>query len=167
MEHWLGLKTVYGLTNAANYSLRVSLEDQWGNTSEVFYNNFKLDFLVKRSDPLLQIKLMEKLKESVFSTFQNYTLNISGYVESPAGNALGGHNGHPFTTKDNDNDSSSGNCAVIFKGAWRYTACHSSNLNGLNKNNATADYALSITWSTWTGQYHSLKSVQMAIKRNL
>ena len=86
---------------------------------------------------------------------------------SPAGHALGSHNGHPFTTKDNDKDSSTGNYAVIFKGALWYTACHTSNLNGLNKNNATADYVLSITWSSQTGQYHSLKSAQIAIKKNL
>ena len=40
------MKTVYGLTNFANYSLRISMEDQWGNQEEVVYQRFKLDYPV-------------------------------------------------------------------------------------------------------------------------
>jgi len=48
------------------------------------------------------------------------------------------HNGRSFTTKDQDNDPSSINCAksdgVI--GAWWYLDCRTSNLNGVYRNGA-------------------------------
>lgn len=35
-----------------------------------------------------------------------------------ANDSLTYHNGYPFTTKDQDNDIDSYNCAVEWKGAW-------------------------------------------------
>ena len=48
-----------------------------------------------------------------------------------SGDQMAQHNGRRFTTKDRDQDEHSGNCAVIYKGAWWYFWCHASNLNGL------------------------------------
>ena len=39
--------------------------------------------------------------------------------------------GTKFSTLDRDNDTWRNNCAERFKGAWWYTACLNSNLNGL------------------------------------
>jgi ficolin len=71
-----------------------------------------------------------------------------------------------FTTKDKDHDTYGDNCAVNFTGAWWYTKCHSSNLNGWNYgNNNKTPYAKGIIWRSWTTYYYSLKSVQMAVRQ--
>ena len=74
-------------------------------------------------------------------------------------------NGAPFSTIDNDNDNYDGNCAINYMGAWWYTACHASNLNG--QNYGTSDptpYAKGITWSAFSTQDQSLKWDIMAIR---
>ncbi|KAL9983039.1 hypothetical protein ACROYT_G005163 [Oculina patagonica] len=48
-----------------------------------------------------------------------YKLSLGSYSGS-AGDSLSYHNGHPFSTKDQDNDSWDYNCAVQYKGAWWY-----------------------------------------------
>jgi len=82
-----------------------------------------------------------------------------------AGDSLSGHRGYPFTTKDQDNDSSSGsNCAVSFKGAWWYTSCHASNLNGVYHHGAHSSYADGVNWYHWKGHKYSAKRAEMKIK---
>ena len=46
------------------------------------------------------------------------------------------HNGRKFSTKDQDNDLSSVNCATVpdIQGAWWYGDCKNSNLNGVYRN---------------------------------
>ena len=46
------------------------------------------------------------------------------------------HNGRKFSTKDQDNDVSAVNCAAHegIKGAWWYSDCRTSNLNGVYRN---------------------------------
>ncbi|KAK3082718.1 hypothetical protein FSP39_003443 [Pinctada imbricata] len=46
---------------------------------------------------------------------EKYKLNVTGY-SGTAGDSLAFHNGLPFSTYDQDNDSDSRNCAVIYKG---------------------------------------------------
>ena len=48
------------------------------------------------------------------------------------------HNGGKFSTKDQDNDMASINCASDkeIKGAWWYGDCRKSNLNGVYRNGA-------------------------------
>ena len=40
------------------------------------------------------------------------------------------HKDRPFSTKDRDNDQSSGSCAEHRHGAWWYRNCQHANLNG-------------------------------------
>ena len=81
-----------------------------------------------------------------------------------AGDSLSGHHGYAFSTKDRDNDSSGGNCAVSFKGAWWYAACHSSNLNGIYHHGKHSSYADGVNWSSWKGQHYSVKRAEMKIR---
>lgn len=76
------------------------------------------------------------------------------------------HNGMMFTTKDKKNDyASSGNCAVLFTGAWWFNRCHNSNLNGKYLGGIHSFQTHGILWKTWKGEYYSLKSSKMMIKR--
>ncbi|XP_046846856.1 ryncolin-1-like [Xenia sp. Carnegie-2017] len=138
-EFWLGLDKIHRLTNVTNNKLRINLEDTSGNKRYAEYDHF-----------------------SVKNEKQKYELKIGKY-SGTAKDSLGLHNGMKFTTKDSDNDKSSGNCAASYKGAWWYENCHHSNLNGLYKLGKHSSYADGVNWFHWKGYYYSLKSTTMEI----
>jgi len=111
-EYWLGLKTISNITNLGTWELMVELEDFQNKSHIALYHSFKV-----QPSPL-------------------YNLSISGYDtdNSSLKDSLSGLNDSAFTTKDRDNDIWHGNCAVAYLGAWWYSSCHSSNLNGYNYN---------------------------------
>jgi len=138
-EFWLGLDKIHRLTKQRS-KLRVDLEDTTGKTAYAEYDVF-----------------------SVTSERAKYQLSIGTY-SGTAGDSLSGHRGMAFSTKDQDNDAYSGNCATLFKGAWWYGACHSSNLNGLYHLGKHSSYADGVNWYTWKGHYYSAKRAEMKIK---
>ena len=81
-----------------------------------------------------------------------------------AGDSLSYHNRSPFSTKDRDNDGSSGNCATTYKGAWWYSGCHYSNLNGLYHRGRHSSYADGVNWHSWKGHHYSVKRAEMKLK---
>ncbi|KAL9985579.1 hypothetical protein ACROYT_G008001 [Oculina patagonica] len=106
-EFWLGLDKINRLTKTKN-RLRVDLEDTAGKTAYAEYDMF-----------------------AVTSEKTKYQLSLGSYsLTGTAGDSLSRHLGQPFSTKDQDNDISSGDCAKEAKGAWWYVDCRSSNLNG-------------------------------------
>ena len=105
-EFWLGNDKIHRLTASSASSLRVELEDWNGVRVYAKYGGFNI------SD--------EQAK---------YRLEVSSY-SGTAGDSLTYHNNMAFSTKDGDNDRSSGNCATSWTGAWWYHNCHYSNLNG-------------------------------------
>ena len=153
-EFWLGLKTLSNITSTDVWELQVSLEDFCENSYSATYHQFKVE-----PGPL-------------------YKLNISGYNETASNlqDTLTGLNGAPFSTKDRDNDKhQTANCAEAYLGAWWYTACHSSNLNGYNYNrddlpeNPTY-YAKGIIWRNEKNvaeqdYYFSWPKVEMKIRK--
>ena len=90
--------------------------------------------------------------------------NSRALVSGTAGDSLSRHKGYSFTTKDQDNDSWSSNCAVKFKGAWWYKDCHNSNLNGLYHHGKHSSYADGVNWSSWKGYFYSAKRAEMKIR---
>ena len=147
-EFWLGLNKIHRLTQAANTTLRVDLADFEGQTRYAKYTTFQ-----------------------VLDSSTKYQLNIGGY-SGDAGDSMnnhslswGQHNGMKFTTKDQDSDlKSSRNCAEQYKGAWWYSNCLQSNLNGLYLSGAHTSQAEGVNWYEWRGYYYSLKISEMKLK---
>ncbi|XP_046574987.1 fibrinogen C domain-containing protein 1-like [Haliotis rubra] len=113
-EFWLGNEKIHRLTHQTTYELRVDVMFMDGKIAYGHYRNFRVDNM---------------------STF--YRLVISGFSGS-AGDPLTAHNRMRFTAKNLDLDThKTANCAVSYRGAWWYKACHSSNLNGIYNDTTT------------------------------
>ena len=101
-----------------------------------------------------------------YSKFQKFLVNsLVLLILGTAGDSFSGHRGQPFTTKNQDNDShASSNCAVSYKGAWWYTNCQASNLNGLYHHGSHSSPADRVSWYAWKGHYYSAKRAEMKIR---
>jgi len=138
-EFWLGLDKIHRLTVSSSYKLRVDLEDLKGKTAFAEYSSF-----------------------TVTSEGAKYQLSLGSY-SGTAGDSLGYHRGMAFTTKDRDNDRKpGGNCALVWKGAWWYSSCHHSNLNGLYLPGKISGKGM--VWSHWKNNDYSVKRSEMKIR---
>ncbi|XP_071162440.1 ryncolin-1-like [Mytilus edulis] len=138
-EFWLGNDNLHDLTSQGSYELRVDLEDFNGDKAYAKYSTFNIG-----------------------DQSTNYILTVNGY-SGTAGDALKFHDKQAFSTKDKDNDSyDSGNCAEIWKGAWWYSSCHHSNLNGLYVGNKQDNKGM--RWMQWQKSL-SMKTTSMMIRR--
>jgi len=68
-----------------------------------------------------------------------------------------------FSTKDQDNDISYGNCASAWEGGWWFNQCYISFLNGEYRMGLT-NQGGSVIWQTFKGSRYSLKIADMKIK---
>ena len=138
------------MTAIGKWELRVDLEDFAGKQYFAQYSNFGVNVI------------------------SPYRLTVSGYdaANSSAEDALIIHNGAAFSTSDNDNDIWPNNCAQAVKGAWWYTNCHDSNLNGFNYfMSNTGTYADGIIWTNKKnvpeqGDSFSWPKVEMKIRES-
>ncbi|XP_042228963.1 fibrinogen C domain-containing protein 1-like [Homarus americanus] len=141
-EYWLGLEYIHQLTQSGDYVLRVDLQDWSNETRWAKYKHFALS-----------------------NEDHNYTLTLGDY-EGSAGNSLKYHQGAPFSTRDRDNDfNPRGHCARTFHGAWWFTACHESHLNGRYHHGRHKSYGDGINWMAFRGHNYSLKFSRMMIRR--
>ncbi|KAL9982263.1 hypothetical protein ACROYT_G004288 [Oculina patagonica] len=139
-EFWLGNDNLHRLTAADDVMLRVDLEDFDGDIRYAEYTTFK------------------EADEG-----DKYRLLIGGY-SGTAGDSMAYQSGMQFSTKDEDNDQSSGSCAQMYKGAWWYKNCHNSNLNGLYLSGSHSSTANGVNWLSFRGNNYSLKRTEMKVK---
>ena len=137
-EFWLGNDKIHRLTASRPSSLRVELEDWNGVRVYAKYGRF-----------------------SIGDEQAKYRLELGSY-SGTARDSLTNHNNMAFSTKDRDNDRTSGNCAVGYTGAWWYRRCHTSNLNGKYQTGGGRD-AKGATWYTFRGSL-SLKFTEMKLR---
>ncbi|KAG9467115.1 hypothetical protein GDO78_015577 [Eleutherodactylus coqui] len=140
-EFWLGNDNIHHLTSSGTHKLRVDLMDFENQHSFAAYASFSLS-----------------------TEADNYKLHLGAFSEGSAGDSLGYHKNRPFTTKDRDNDASSGNCATSYKGAWWYGDCHYSNLNGQYLRGSHSTDADGVNWKTGKGQKYSYKITEMKFR---
>ena len=143
-NYWLGNDVIHVMTDQSNHELKIVLTD-FANVNK--YAKYRIFHIADES--------------------HGYRLFVTGY-SGTAGDSFSGHDGMKFSTYDRDNDINSGttNCAVVYQGAWWYGACHQSNLNGQYLNGNHTSYADGIEWQAWHGHYYSLKETVMMIKKN-
>lgn len=97
-------------------------------------------------------------------TEKSYFPIYFAYFAGTAGDSLGSHRGYAFTTKDRDNDIWSKNCASRFKGAWWYSNCVVSNLNGVYLHGKHSKSWEGMVWNSWKGANYSVKRAEMKIR---
>ncbi|XP_062576796.1 integrin alpha-4-like [Saccostrea cucullata] len=132
-----GNDAIHTLTKDKNQELRVDLQSFSGEQAYAVYSTFYIG-----------------------DENNKYILTVSGY-SGTAGDSLTWHSGSRFSTKDQDNDyKTDGSCAVMRHGAWWYSNCLKSNLNG--------EYAMSVAfawnypvWEHWRGSEAMKKTVMM------
>ncbi|XP_052090215.1 ficolin-2-like [Mytilus californianus] len=124
------------ITSSGQYRLYVELEAYDGSTAYAKYATFSISDL--QSD---------------------YILNFSGYSGN-ADDSLHNKNGMKFSTLDRENDKASCDCALASQGAWWYSACYSSNLNGRY---GIGNDTKGIVWRGFK-EFNSLKASKMMVK---
>ncbi|XP_041360588.1 techylectin-5B-like [Gigantopelta aegis] len=145
-EFWLGNTNIHRLTNQGVYDLRVDLEDFDGNTSYALYRNF-----------------------TIASEDEYFRLNVGQYT-GDAGDGLEYHNNWRFSTVDRSFAKDGYNCSDSVHGAWWYSHCAESNLNGLYLKNEIPDPVMAtrdpqgVTWLSWPMYSYSLKGSVMKIR---
>lgn len=140
-EFWLGNDNIHALTTQGTNELRVDLADFDGKHDFAKYSSFQIQ-----------------------GEAEKYKLILGNFLGGGAGDSLTSQNNMLFSTKDQDNDQGSSNCAVRYHGAWWYSDCHTSNLNGLYLRGLHKSYANGVNWKSWKGYNYSYKVSEMKVR---
>ncbi|XP_063854003.1 ficolin-1-like [Scylla paramamosain] len=140
-EFWLGLEHLHSLTSTTLQQLKIHMSDYEGAKRWAQYGFFHVDSAVTK-----------------------YRLSVGRY-SGDAGDSLGSHHTQRFSTHDQDNDvHDTINCAEKFRGAWWFSSCHASNLNGYQHRGNHSSHADGINWYSWHGWNYSLRRTSMMIR---
>ncbi len=93
---------------------------------------------------------------------EGYKISYKNY-NSKMGNSMPAR-GTKFSTVDKDNDAWSKSCAQRFSGAWWYSACHNSNLNGLYLKGEHESFGNGVNWYHFRGYHYSLKNTELKVR---
>ena len=107
-EFWYGLDAIHCLTYSGQWEMRVDYQKNDKTWSYLHYNQF-----------------------SVGSASEEYPLTVGGFT-GKGSDWFKYHNGHKFSTRDNDNDNRSGsNCAATYTSGWWHhnSGCYHININ--------------------------------------
>lgn len=141
-DFWIGLENIHELTQGHEVQLMIDLADFDGNSTKLLVNNFNI-----------------ANEEEGFKIFyKNYNSRL--------GNSMPAR-GTKFSTVDRDNDAWSMSCARRFSGAWWYSACHNSNLNGLYLNGQHESFGNGVNWFHFRGYHYSLRDTQLKVRRKI
>ena len=105
-DFWAGLELMHTLTQRGQWEMRVGYQKNDKTWSYLHYNQF-----------------------SVGSANEEYPLTVGGYSGSLSSAEAVYFNEMKFSTPDNDNDESGGNCAVSYSSGNWYKSCQYINLN--------------------------------------
>ncbi len=122
----------------------------WNDNLNILTNSFettwlRIDMQTKKTDGGIK-RYAEYSSFSTDTEANKYRLSVSWFSWDTY-NSFWGHSWFSFTTRNQDNDTNIGNCAVSYKWAWWYWTCHSANLNWLYLNWIHNSYANGINWS--------------------
>ena len=92
-----------------------------------------------------------------------YKLTVGGHSGN-AGDSLSRQNGKKFSTKDKDQDTWYENCAVACEGAWWYSDCYDSHLNGVFPATASDTDPKYIGWRKYRNQFAGITFSEMKIR---
>ncbi|ELU16204.1 hypothetical protein CAPTEDRAFT_193954, partial [Capitella teleta] len=129
------------LTGLRSHELKITLMDWEGQTRYAHYDAF-----------------------SVGAEADKFPLTLGDYSGN-AGDGMAHNNGMRFSTVDQDNDRSSGDCASARKGAWWHVDCTYANLNGLYLRGSYSGDWRGVFWYHWRGWRYSLKHTEMKMRR--
>ncbi|CAL4068542.1 unnamed protein product [Meganyctiphanes norvegica] len=141
-DFYIGNHVIHALTNPSQNELLVTTEDTDGETGYAHYQYFHIG---DRDEWDLK----------------PYTMSVGLYTGT-IGDGLGYHVGMGFSTIDQDNDISVGDCAAPWGGGyggggWWYRACYHACLTGPY---GTMDFR----WYSEAGSYYVLNKAQMMVR---
>ena len=108
-DFWAGLKLMHALTQSGQWEMRVDYQKEDNTWTYLHYNQFSV--------------------ESASKKYQLYADGYTGAERDPFTGTSRQASGMKFTTYDNDNDRTDGNCAVHWNSGWWHNNCYRINTN--------------------------------------